>query len=751
MGPQQTDLIGRAVGTLRPMDPRGVWARARRVARRVLSWAGVDAHANAAPAGTPAPGDGGRSALRGRPELPVVAHLSDVQWPGPHSLLVAGWIYLPGSSAAESPVSRLAIQIEDPSGAVVSKATVTRRRDLIVNEAAEEPALDHSEASFTALFDIRPLLSGAGTSWTLSYRLDADDVGIDGPFLTRDLHGPAGHPSASVASDGVTLQPRWDGANGLVLHRQRTPPGLGSVPQDEILATSVDLDVLAAQLTVCGLLAPGMTQGSPDGLVLELRGSRQSVRSPVLQPAGDGSFTAIVPLLAPDWHGTSRPLVSGVYFLYALSPQGAEEETIEVRMTPACVASVGKIRRGSRFHARVERSRSDAVRLRIDPPLRDDERGSFAQMQLRRGYHAMPTPADLPDDSERVPILYYECYYGAGVTDSARAIHDELVSRGAPARHIWGVADLSVSVPEGSEAVLRHSREWWEVLGTASYLTFNAGLPPGLIRRPGQVVVQTWHGTPLKLLGHDRPVNHGKAGFAESTGRYVSRWDHLLAGNPHSAEVFRRAWFYEGPVLEVGYPRNDVLAAPDHEHARTVRDRLGVGEGKTIVLYAPTWRDGSRVMPELLDLDRLHELMGPDHVFMVRGHMNINRWQSRPAGHAVIDVTSYPEINDLFLVADVAITDYSSIMFDYSVTRKPMVFFVPDLDDYRDRRRGVYFDLGQVAPGPLLTTTDEVAEALRDLDPTPYADKYDAWVMRFNPHDDGRAAARVADAVYRLD
>ena len=87
----------------------------------------------------------------------------------------------------------------------------------------------------------------------------------------------------------------------------------------------------------------------------------------------------------------------------------------------------------------------------------------------------------------------------------------------------------------------------------------------------------------------------------------------------------------------------------------------------------------------------------------------------------MLEVTTYPEINDLFAVADVAITDYSSIMFDYSVTGKPMLFFVPDLDDYRDRRRGVYFDLGESAPGPLLATTEEVAEALRSLDPAAYA------------------------------
>ena len=107
------------------------------------------------------------------------------------------------------------------------------------------------------------------------------------------------------------------------------------------------------------------------------------------------------------------------------------------------------------------------------------------------------------------------------------------------------------------------------------------GTPPGPAARRDR------HGTPLKLLGHDRPVNHGKAGFEESTSRYVSRWDHLLAGNPHSARAFRSAWFYEGPVHQLGYPRNDALAHTDPEHVGRVRERLGIREGQVVVLYAP--------------------------------------------------------------------------------------------------------------------------------------------------------------------
>jgi len=115
-----------------------------------------------------------------------------------------------------------------------------------------------------------------------------------------------------------------------------------------------------------------------------------------------------------------------------------------------------------------------------------------------------------------------------------------------------------------------------------------------------------------------------------------------------------------------------------------------------------------------------------------------------------VDVTDYPEINDLFLAADVTITDYSSIMFDFSVTSKPLIFFAPDLEDYRDRRRGTYFDLAEKGPGPVVSTTDEVVDALADLPSVRarYAERYADWQATYNPRDDGHAAARVVDAVF---
>lgn len=483
-------------------------------------------------------------------------------------------------------------------------------------------------------------------------------------------------------------------------------------------------------------------RGSLAGDVAELRIGLSSPRRsfPCVVSVDGDRFEALVPFAADEWCGT-RPLPSDRFTVRGYGDEGDGE--VALRLDDSVEREIPFTVDASGIRVRVAVTAGGRLLLETTPDLDADERGPFPQERLRRRYVSAP--------SAPARVAYFECYYGASATDSGRAIHDELVRRGTDLDLVWGVADRSVPVPPGGRGVVRGSQEWWEVLAHASFLTFNAGLPPALVRRPGQRVVQTWHGTPLKLLGGDRTaVRGGTPEWDAWTRRSVARWDALLAPNPYSAEIFPRAWAYEGEVLQLGYPRNDALVRPDPAASARLRRRLAIPSDHLVVLYAPTWRDGDRVMPALLDVEALVRAMGDRFTLLVRGHMNITGWESSVRGGAVRDVTSYPEINDLYLVADAVVTDYSSIMFDFSVTGKPMVFFVPDLDDYRDRRRGLYFDLEATAPGPVVRETTDVVEALRRLDTlgAAYARRYEAWVATYNPRDDGQAAVRAVDALF---
>ena len=181
-----------------------------------------------------------------------------------------------------------------------------------------------------------------------------------------------------------------------------------------------------------------------------------------------------------------------------------------------------------------------------------------------------------------------------------------------------------------------------------------------------------------------------------------------LAEPPHVRRLPPRVWI-RGQNPPSGYPRDDVLVGgAGVERATSARRRLGLPERGMVILYAPTFRSpGSR--HQSFDHRALVTALGPDATVLLRGHSSTMRRGDDVVGDGVVDVTTYPEITDLYLVADVFITDYSSVMFDFTITGKPILFFVPDLPEYRDTMRGTYFDLGAVSPGPMLETTGRLS------------------------------------------
>ena len=208
-----------------------------------------------------------------------------------------------------------------------------------------------------------------------------------------------------------------------------------------------------------------------------------------------------------------------------------------------------------------------------------------------------------------------------------------------------------------------------------------------------------------------------------------------------------------------GYPRDDALVTADRNAVRSdVLHRLGVPADKSVVLYAPTWRDTVATgafrakLFDKLDLDRLTAQIGPEYVILVRGHNYNFREGERVASAAVIDVTSYPEINDLILAADVAVLDYSSLRFDWLLTGKPALFFVPDVADYLSARTAL-FEYGPTAPGPLLKTTDEVIDALVRIKEVAaeYAEDRAMFNRQFHGLHDGQATRRVVERFFGAD
>lgn len=342
-------------------------------------------------------------------------------------------------------------------------------------------------------------------------------------------------------------------------------------------------------------------------------------------------------------------------------------------------------------------------------------------------------------------------------SDSPRALYEELVRRGVDATHTWlSAPHTQDTFPAGVSTVPFGSPECIAALETADVVISNDHIPLDWEKRPGTTYLQTWHGTPLKRIHNDVLwAPEGRLAYLEQD---IARWDLLLSPNPASTPRFRRAFGFEGPVHETGYPRNDLLSSPERDRVRAqVRADLGITDEQTVVLYTPTWRDDlvfNRTGPQdfefAIDLEDFSARLGADHVLLLRLHNMVMDRLEVVEGSAVRDVCSHPDIRDLYLAADVMVTDYSSTMFDFAITGKPLLYLTYDLEYFQNELRGFYFDLAEVAPTPLLRTSEELVAALADLDTVVAGstERYARFRETFCSLEDGHATERVLDLLF---
>ncbi|WP_405916950.1 CDP-glycerol glycerophosphotransferase family protein [Streptomyces sp. NBC_00728] len=348
-------------------------------------------------------------------------------------------------------------------------------------------------------------------------------------------------------------------------------------------------------------------------------------------------------------------------------------------------------------------------------------------------------------------LAVYCAYWGRGYACNPAAIHAKARELAPHIRSVFLVEPEAVdALPKDIEHAVIGSRRGWEVLARAKYLVNNANFADGVVKRPGSVHLQTQHGTPLKKMGVDQsayPVVAAATGSFTKLLSRVDRWDYNLSSNRHSTQMWERAFPGGYEALEYGYPRNDVYCTATAEDVARVRERLGVPEGKTALLYAPTHRDYSTGFESRLDLAAFCEAIGEEFVVLLRAHYFYDEGGGRGSGR-IIDVTGHRSSEDVCLAADALITDYSSIMFDYANLDRPIVVYADDWEVYRETR-GVYFDLPAEPPGRVAGTPGELAALFTDGS---YADP-DAAVLRarfrerFCQFDDGRAAERVVRRV----
>ncbi|MZD09827.1 glycosyltransferase [Streptomyces sp. SID5785] len=415
---------------------------------------------------------------------------------------------------------------------------------------------------------------------------------------------------------------------------------------------------------------------------------------------------------------------------------------------------------GPREQALADGSWSAYRRTARGDERREALRGRLARQKkkLRAGLMRAAYRTDLHTSRLDPTLAVYGAYWNRGVSCNPAAVHARAREL---APHIDGVFVVSGKhagqVPDGVPHVIEGSRRYWQVMATAKYLVNNSSFPGGFTKRPGQVYLQTHHGTPLKKMGLDQrryPAGTHGISFAKVLA-HTDQWDYSLSANPHSTEVWERVYPSAAYApLEAGYPRNDVYFRTSDEEIRRIRTGLGLADGQRALLYAPTHRDYQKGFRPRLDLARLADSLGDDTVVLVRAHYFYAAEAALADAHPRLrDVTAHPRVEDLCLAADALVTDYSSLMFDYACLDRPIVTYAPDWQAYR-LARGTYFDLlsGRPGdtPGAVATTQDELTELLRGggWDTAATTALRSAFRDRFCPYDDGHAAERVVRKLF---
>ncbi|MCR0567978.1 CDP-glycerol glycerophosphotransferase family protein [[Clostridium] innocuum] len=351
-------------------------------------------------------------------------------------------------------------------------------------------------------------------------------------------------------------------------------------------------------------------------------------------------------------------------------------------------------------------------------------------------------------------------FHGRGFSDNPKSIYEYLKQRYPEKKYIWVLNDEKKA--SHCYSVRFGSIKFFYYLAKSKYWIFNCKTYPYMIKKKNQVYLQTWHGTPLKRLGHDINVNE-KATFyrsglssAEMKKTYdddVKKYDYMISPNPFSTDVFQSAFrIPKEKLIETGYPRNDKIQNSSIFDINKLKEKYKIPFHKQIILYAPTWRDNiynnsGYAMKLQIDFDCWNEILGRDYVILYKPHyLIVDQIEIRDElKNFVYEIDSKSDINELYLLSDILITDYSSVFFDYAILEKPIYFYMYDLEEYKNELRGFYLDIHKELPGKIYkdenTLLSDIKNNIFDYD------KLYTFNRRFNSLHDGNATKRVLNVL----
>lgn len=369
-------------------------------------------------------------------------------------------------------------------------------------------------------------------------------------------------------------------------------------------------------------------------------------------------------------------------------------------------------------------------------------------------------------------LIIFACFNGKSYCDSPKALYEYMTQHKEfqNYRYTWAFEDVEahnfLKKNNNTEIIDIKSKDYKKTLARAKYWILNYKIQDYIFPKKDQIFVQCWHGTPLKRLGCDlEHFNNAMNSIEEIRKRYdieASKIKYFLSPSAFASEKFITAWNLENShkkdiILQEGYPRNDFLKNYKEDDINRIKEKLNLKNcKKKIILYAPTYRDNQHsanigyTYQTEVNFDQLKEKLEKDYIILFRAHWLVAQdFHFEKYKEFMIDVSRWDDINELYVIADLLITDYSSVFFDYANLKRPILFYMYDLKEYRDEIRGFYLNLEEL-PGDIVENEKDLIEKIiKQTSQFQYNEKYRKFNEKFNYLDDGQASKRVLDRIFR--
>lgn len=307
-------------------------------------------------------------------------------------------------------------------------------------------------------------------------------------------------------------------------------------------------------------------------------------------------------------------------------------------------------------------------------------------------------------------------------------------------------------------------KQYEKSLAKAKYWIFNYKIEDHIYPKKNQIYVQCWHGTPLKKLGYDlKGSRNAMNSDKEIYSKYkidAKKYKYIISPSKFASEKFATAWNLKNTnrlhkILEIGYPRNDFLYNYKEENCIKIKEKLNISKNKKVILYAPTWRDDQHksgvgyTYKTEVDFEMLKEKLSDNYIILFRAHYLVaNSFDFEKYKNFIYDVSNIDDINELYVISDILITDYSSVFFDYANLKRPIIFYMYDFEKYKDELRGFYIDMDEL-PGKITKTEDELIQAIKETTNFKYDEKYKMFNEKFNHLDGGQVSKRAIKAIIK--